>query len=370
MRTLIAIAFVFFSVGLFAQKPNLIIEGTTPDLYIIHTVSPKESYYSLSRQYNVPPANIASFNGNNLQAGLKIGQTLKIPLTSENFDQQSNSGASGSLTPVYHVVGKSETLFRIGNNYNKVPLENIKTWNGLSGDNISVGAPLIVGYLHVGNGQLASTNTATAPAATTTAVRPPRTEPQPAPADQTAAEKPAPNGQTNEFKPVVEEKKPVQEPVATAQENTAVTNSQPAQPTATEPVKTTPAPVQNTPAKKNDTPDLLAPSTNATSDEGFFAGSYTADVEDKKEVNATGDVATFKSTSGWQNKKYYVLMNNVEPGTIVKITSGDKSIFAKVLGALPDMKENANLLLRLSNAAASYLGKIDPKFEARISYYQ
>ncbi|MEI2711637.1 MAG: hypothetical protein V9E96_21885 [Chitinophagaceae bacterium] len=34
-----------------------------------------------------------------------------------------------------------------------------------------------------------------------------------------------------------------------------------------------------------------------------------------------GDCATFKTTSGWSDRKYYVLVNNITPGTIVRITA-------------------------------------------------
>ncbi len=61
----------------------------------------------------------------------------------------------------------------------------------------------------------------------------------------------------------------------------------------------------------------------------------------------------------------------VAPGTILKIASVDsKIIFAKVLGSMPQMKENKGLLLRLSNAAAAYLGMVDAKFPVQVSFYQ
>ncbi len=37
---------------------------------------------------------------------------------------------------------------------------------------------------------------------------------------------------------------------------------------------------------------------------------------------------------------------------------------------MPEMKENNGLLLRISNAAASYLGIVDSKFPVEINYYQ
>jgi LysM repeat protein len=107
--------------------------------------------------------------------------------------------------------------------------------------------------------------------------------------------------------------------------------------------------------------------TNGDDDEGVFAGTFTAK---GKDVTRVGDCATFKTTSGWTDRKYYVLINDIAPGTIVRITAdNNKSVCAKVLGPLPVMKENNNLLLRLSNAAASVLRITDAKFTVRLTYF-
>ena len=70
--------------------------------------------------------------------------------------------------------------------------------------------------------------------------------------------------------------------------------------------------------------------------------------------SSSGQAGIFKSTSGWQDGKYYALMNNATVGTIVKVTDqpSGKIVYVKVLGQLPDMKESANLAIRISNAAA------------------
>ncbi len=74
--------------------------------------------------------------------------------------------------------------------------------------------------------------------------------------------------------------------------------------------------------------------------------------------SVAGNAGIFRSTSGWKDGKYYALINNVPVGTIVKITysSTNKSVFAKVLGQMPDMRESVGLTLRLSDAAAAELG--------------
>ncbi len=107
--------------------------------------------------------------------------------------------------------------------------------------------------------------------------------------------------------------------------------------------------------------------TNGADDEGFFVNQFPTK---GKDIIRTGECATFKTTSGWTDRKYYILINGITPGTIVRITAANnKSICAKVLGSIPEMKENNNLLLRMSNAAASVLGITETKFTVKVTYY-
>jgi hypothetical protein len=98
---------------------------------------------------------------------------------------------------------------------------------------------------------------------------------------------------------------------------------------------------------------------------GVFKGEFN-----ESGKSASGVAGTFKSTSGWQDGKYYALMNNISVGTIVRVNDSNtgKSVYAKVLGALPDMKESAGLSIRISNAAASELGEGEGRFGVSVSY--
>jgi hypothetical protein len=121
-------------------------------------------------------------------------------------------------------------------------------------------------------------------------------------------------------------------------------------------------PVKEEPAAR---PEVINTSAPADYKGGFFRKQYN---ESGKVT--TGNAGLFKSTSGWSDGKYYALMNNVPIGTIVKITfsSTNKSIYAKVLGQLPEMKESVGLSVRLSDAAASELGVSLSKFYVDVKY--
>jgi LysM repeat protein len=349
---MIVIVCLCFSITLSAQETTLTIKGTASNLYIPHEVSAKESYYSLARKYNQTVKAIANFNRTTTDKGLNIGQTIKIPLSAQNFDVTGKTGAGETSIPLYHTVTKNETLTGITRNY-KTSLDNIKQWNNLTSDELKEGTPLVVGYLKVINqsAHIAAANDAAAATANDAA----NTKPDVANATkEVAAETRKSETQAALDKP--KEKEETTPANTGKQAEIAAVNKQ-LQQEVTQP-------------KNEQKADLLTP-VPQTSDEGAFAELFTSEASQKSLTNKSGDAAIFKTTSGWQDKKYYALMNDVPSGTIVKISSVDnKVIFAKVLGGMPQMKENKGLLLRLSNAAATYLGMADAKFPVQVSFYQ
>ena len=101
-------------------------------------------------------------------------------------------------------------------------------------------------------------------------------------------------------------------------------------------------------------------------DEGYFAAFFNRKaIADNP---SSGDAGAFKTASGWEDKKYYILINGLLPGTIVRVTANNKSICAKVLTGLPEVKEDNGYLARLSNAAVSALGIETNKFAVTVNH--
>ncbi len=69
---------LFFAIPFFvaAQNKILYIQGASPFLYLTHTVSPKENFYSIGRMYNISPKEIAPLNNLEIDKGLSLGQTI------------------------------------------------------------------------------------------------------------------------------------------------------------------------------------------------------------------------------------------------------------------------------------------------------
>lgn len=330
MKKLLFTIFSFvITITLAAQSSDLIIQSEASKLYLNHTVTAKENLYSIGRLYNISPKEIAPLNGLTLSSGLEIGQTLKIPLSTSNFAQQGTAGADESFVPLYHVVAEKEGLFRIGQNFNKVSVNELKKWNALTNEGLESGQLLVVGFLKVKNTQ------------STLSV--------------------------NGIKKIGGPVKPLSPSVSGSAVSTSVNNTQ------------TSASVTNPPANSNipvttekNTPVTSSPGSTADGI-GFFKELYKQQSYANDAFrSATGAGAIFKSTSGWQDAKYYALMNNITPGTIVRITnpSNNRTVFAKVLGELPPGKENEGLLIRISNAAAAELkvNEKEPKFSTQVSY--
>jgi hypothetical protein len=328
---------ILISGASFAQSGDLMVEGASPNLYVEHTVVAKENWYSIGRLYNISPKEIAPFNSTSMDKPLSIGEKVRIPLNAANFSQNGEKAADEVFVPVYHIVAEKEWMYRISTNYNKVPTAYIEKWNGITNDQLKAGMKLVVGYLKVKPGQsaLAAKGSATIKTETATVVE---TNPS-----STQSSTGAVVATTTATQQVATTKTEDKKPEAVAEKSTPVTVSE-------------------------NKPVVVATTTTPSSVD--FKGGYFKSQFDNGGKSSSGSAAIFRSTSGWSDGKYYVLMNNVPVGTIVKVsnTSNNKIVYAKVLGNLADIKENSGLAIRISNAAASELGAGENKFSAAIVY--
>lgn len=292
-----------------AQMKMLVL-GKCPDCYVQYKLNAAET-----------PATVAAWAGVSIEQLLKLNQissatsfvpSLKVPLNAQNVLSQK------SPLPVYHVVEKGDNLYRLNIQYFNPGISKIKEWNQLKNEILKDGEVLLVGYL----GASASvTSSVQVPVAT------------PPPSNTTAP--PAPlvsntNLPTNASTPYV---------------------SSPLKDVA----KNIPVPA----------------SPEVTAAEGYFAAQYKPAQESSQLIALSGAAGIFKSITGFTDQRFYVLINDVLPGTIVRITVDQvKYICAKVLGPVPDNKPNKGLLVRISNAAALALGMGDTIFPVIVQYFE
>lgn len=334
----------FFTVA----QDKLLVEGVSPGLYLTHKVAPKENYYSIGRIYNVSPKDIAPFNNLQLEKGLSLGQTIKIPLNSSNFYQSGNAAGDETFVPVYHKIKEKEGLYRVAKNHNDLPLETLKKWNAISGDAVKNGEELVVGYLKVKKelSALAANGIGAAIGSTPIAAVEEKKKTVPEVLNPPVSKKAAESNKPKE----AEKEKPIKE----AETKTVVVTEKPiAKPEKPMP----PAEAKKTTREKN-------------TDDVDFKTLYELQIKSAEVFETSGNAGVFKSTSGWIDKKYYCLYNSASPGTIIKITNpvNGNTVFAKVLDTIPDIKKNEGLLLVISNAAADELGNAEGNFACSIKY--
>ncbi|MFC4230866.1 LysM peptidoglycan-binding domain-containing protein [Parasediminibacterium paludis] len=317
---------------------NIATAQTQP---IVHTIKQGETLSALAKKYSTTVGDIMRLNGMNSNSKLQIGEAVKIPTTATNIAETPKSEPakpqsaitkqpeiSATVTDVTYKVLKGQSLYGIAKQF-KTTEKQIIAWNNLPNDKIRAGQTIIVGKKVLEKSTIPVT-------------------PKP------QLSKPG------EDKPVVAP--PVTQQTTKSEELT-VLNAGSAKVTTPAETKPIPAPVKE--AIKTE-PAAIPASAKYVESEGFFANYFNH--KDRNLTTAAGDASIFKTTSGWTDKKYYVLMNDVNQGDIVRLTANNKTICAKVLGPLPDIKEDSGLLLRVSNAAAAVLGIEDAKFNVTVSY--
>lgn len=345
----------FFVASVFVAFTQLHAFSQSTVKYTIHTIQKGETLSGLSAKYKTTVGDIMRLNGMNTNSKLQIGEKVKIPANGAKVPataqttppatnppkkevaapavQQPDAGAA--TAGIIHTVQKGETLYKIGKQYH-VSIDKIKTWNHLTTDKVSIGQQL-------------SINTP----ATVTAQKPPVQQQQPQ-VDNTVSTP-------------VTTTAPQEQPKAEQQVDPSTTTA----PVSAPPADTKPkVKAESQPMIPDGKDPYVEPSKIST--QGYFTSLFGVDVDGRSLETTNGVSMTFKTASGWTDKKYYILINDVPPGSIVKITSAqtNKIVYAKVLWKITDTKENDGLNFRISNAAADALGITDTKFPLTVTYYE
>jgi len=121
------------------REPAQVPEGAQT-----HEVKPSETLFSISKMYNVSLEDLRKWNGLSTNE-IKIGDKLVVKPGHLNAEKNNATEATRpQIEGKTHTVAAGETLFSISKVYN-VRTQDIKRWNKLSSNNISIGQVLVVG---------------------------------------------------------------------------------------------------------------------------------------------------------------------------------------------------------------------------------
>lgn len=289
--------------------------------FVVHKVTPKETLFALSRKYNVPVNQIVDANPN-IQSGLSVGQIVYVPSKAplkapEPLVPVSKTNTAPSTPYTYvvdakgnkiHQVVPRQTLYSIARMYN-ITMADIRKWNSLTSDNLTVGDDLIVG---MGN-------------------------------------KPTPNANpqyVGEIDDTIEKNKAATAPAKTIgkkpEEIVVKTN---------EPVRT-PEPI----AKREAEVVVDREETNAGLSESV------------SKITESGLAEVIDGNNN--NSKYLALHRSAPVGSILQVKNimNGQSVYVRVIGKLPETGNNDKVVVKISKRAFQRLASLDNRFRVEVSY--
>ncbi|SEJ35163.1 LysM domain-containing protein [Cyclobacterium xiamenense] len=371
------------------------IERVGDKSYIIHEVDPQETLFGISRRYGTPVGEIVQSN-DNLKSGLKIGQRIRIPFVEKEAIPE---GAK------VHQVLPGETLFSIAKTY-QATVNELMEWNNLRGTDISVGQSLLIKGLEKKEAPVAEE----------------KIEETVELADQTVAvtnEQVTPAAETSDKNVKKKTEREVKEPNRSKLPEAASPESKPTvsstgnwishevvqgetlfaiarkydakvedliqwnglssnnlrigqtlkvgrETNAQIPVTQLPGPSE--PTAEAAPSSTRSPSQPAPAQRGTSSSSSIDTSTAFKNISENGQAEVIAGTGN--HKKYLVLHRSAPVGTIMRIRNeeNDVTVFARVVGVLPDTGDNNKLLIKVSKAAFDQLKAVNPRFRVAISY--
>jgi LysM repeat protein len=344
IKLLVLIGFSFFSPA--PETDSVGIETVNGKLFIVHKVDEKETLFAISRRYRSTVDEILQHNAG-AGSGLEIGQILRIPFTPKEVRPAD---------AIVHKVAARETLFSISKIYG-VTLDQIKQWNKLPDNALSVGQELVIRKNAASNKPVVIKTSQ--PVANPTGMHTvAQGETMYSIARQygiSVEELKAWNKlETNELK--IGQTIEVRAPQSISKPAPAVVSA-PVPPAQTQPKRET-IPV----VERND-PVITKPETKETI-------KISEAVKNGDEVIQAGIAELIEGTEG--NRKYLALHRTAPVGTILKVRNemNNREVFVRVMGKLPDTAVTDKVVIRISKSAYDRLGAIDPRFRVEVTYYK
>ena len=330
------------------------VETVNGKTFVIHRVEEKETLFAISRRYRTTVDAILQYNSS-ASSGLEIGQILKVPYVPKV-----------AVKPVQgrvHKVAAKETLYSISRLY-QVSTDEIKQWNNLSDNSLSIGQELVI---KKGAVQPASEPVRQSTPAVITKK-----------GFHTVGERETLFSIAKQYNLSVDQLKSwnrlegnelkVGQLLYVAQPERAATSKTQEPVTETTPPvnRNTESDVATAPVTKNTAPPEVKEKTNQSAESIRISES----LKNGDEIIEGGLAELIEGTEG--NRKYLALHRTAPMGTILKVRNemNNREVFVRVMGKLPDTALTNKLIIKISKSAYDRLGAIDPRFRVEVTYYK
>ncbi len=122
----------------------VIDRSVTSDYY---TVQKGDTFYAISREFDIPVPELLALNQLSSGAVLSIGQRLKVTKTKQEVAPKAAPEKSAQPQQKVHIVEKGETLYKIAR-MNNVSVQDILKWNNKPTAELEIGERIVLFLLH------------------------------------------------------------------------------------------------------------------------------------------------------------------------------------------------------------------------------
>ena len=101
----------------------------------------------IAERYHVRVSDIKRWNGlhsNNLKIGQRLIIYSKTPVTAASSTKTSSAKRKITSDSKVHTVQQGDSLWTISKRYSGISVENLRKWNGISGNNLKLGTKLVL----------------------------------------------------------------------------------------------------------------------------------------------------------------------------------------------------------------------------------
>lgn len=329
----------------FANSPidSLRVEKIKGKKYIIHRAEPKETLYSITRRYGVSLEDLYEYNPTLKENGLKMYDTIHVPLLKKK--KKLESEVESSQSDSFHIVQAGETLFAISRQYG-LTVDSLIVINQLENANLSLGDTLYIKAQ-------------------------PKTISTPSSGEKYHVVKPSETlfGISRMYQVEIEDIQRwnnLPDYTLSIGQNLIVSgdlkSANQKDTLALDPIVKKEIDSSYVKPEKPELDTLYVKTDNSK------FKTKTREIEGKKQTIEEGFAMKIEDTD--YTKKYLALHRTAPLGSTIQVKNQmtNQMIEARVVGKLPESALNRNLLLRLSSAAYKAMGAIDLKTPIIVSY--
>ena len=116
-----------------------------------HRIAPKQTLFSLAKFYGLSINDLYYYNPGIRNKTVSVGTPINIPIPNSSIQRYKGADfVPWKFIPVYYIVKKGDTMYRIAKHYFRMPIEDLMSRNGLEDMTMKVGQLLHVGWMKLG----------------------------------------------------------------------------------------------------------------------------------------------------------------------------------------------------------------------------